>query len=226
MTTSWFNWVKRIGAALFLFVFSYLFAALIGSILPANQSWESPSDGIELFIETNGLHTGVIMPIHSDVHDWSSLIRPEHMTDPSQYGSHIMVGWGHAGVYRNTPRWRDLRISDGVSAIFGSDDVLLHIYHLNYPQVYPPYRRAFKVSEEEYRKIVKSIEKRFILNEFYQPSPSPGYGKYDLFYQAKGHYSAFNTCNNWTNEVLRDAGIRTGRWTPFAGGVMRWFPEK
>ncbi|GAA0470931.1 TIGR02117 family protein [Parasphingorhabdus litoris] len=203
----------------------YLIAALFGSILPANQFWKSPDDGIELFIETNGLHTGIIMPIRSDVYDWSHLVRPEHLDDPSGYGSHMLVGWGHAGVYRNTEHWKDLRFSDAASAIFGSDEVLLHIYHLNYPQAYPHYRRSFKVSEAEYRKIVDAIKARFVLDQGQRPIPSPGYGSRDLFYQAHGHYNAFYTCNNWTSDVLRQAGIRTGIWTPFQGGVMRWFLE-
>jgi len=226
MATSWIKWSKRVTIGLLTVIGFYLAAALFGSILPANAYWKSPDDGIELFIETNGLHTGIIMPMRSDVHDWGKFIRPEHLDSPTLYGSHILVGWGHEGVYRNTEHWEDLRFKDAASAIFGSDDVLLHIYHLSYPQAYPHYRRSFKVSEAEYRLIVKAVEERFILDEEGQPLPSSGYGAGDLFYQAHGHYDAFYTCNNWTNDVLRRAGIRTGIWTPFQGGVMRWFPEQ
>lgn len=225
MTTSWMKWPKRIFASLLAVIMLYLAAALFGSILPTNQYWKSSDDGIMLFIETNGLHTGIIMPVRSDVQDWSMLIRPEHLDDPTDYGSHILVGWGHEGVYRNTEYWQDLRFSDATSAIFGSDAVLLHVYHLNYPQAYPHYRRGFKVSEAEYRKIVETIKARFTLDQSGNSIPSSGYGKDDLFYESRGHYNAFYTCNNWTSDVLRQAGIRTGIWTPFQGGVMRWFLE-
>lgn len=226
MATSWTKWLKRATISLLTVIGLYLVAALFGSIFPANPYWKSPDDGIELFIETNGLHTGIIMPMRSDVHDWGEFIRPEHLDSPTLYGSHILVGWGHEGVYRNAEHWQDLRFKDAASAIFGSDDVLLHIYHLNYPQAYPHYRRSFKVSEAEYRLIVKAVEERFVLDQARQPLPSSGYGNGDLFYRAHGHYNAFYTCNNWTNDVLRRAGIRTGIWTPFQGGVMRWFPEQ
>jgi uncharacterized protein (TIGR02117 family) len=225
MATTALKWLKRSALALATVIASYLLAALAGSLLPANQDWQSPEDGIELFIETNGLHSGIIMPIWSDVHDWTPLVRPEHLADPSRYGSHILVGWGHEGVYRNTRQWTDLRASDAISAVLGSDDVLVHVYHLKYPQAYPYYRRPLKVSEAEYRKIAAAIEASFTLDEHYRSRPSPGYGQDDLFYQAKGHYNAFYTCNNWTSDILQQAGIRTGRWTPFQGGVMRWFPE-
>ncbi|WP_335664589.1 TIGR02117 family protein [Parasphingorhabdus sp.] len=217
--------MKRGVFALGTVIALYLLAALAGSLLPANQHWQNPEEGIELFIETNGLHTGIIMPIWSDVHDWTPLIRPEHLTDPSLYGSHILVGWGHEGVYRHTREWQDLRARDAISAIFGSDDVLIHVYHLTYPQAYPYYRRRLIVSEAEYRKIAAAIEARFVLDDHYRSQPSPGYGDDDLFYQSRGHYDAFYTCNNWTSDVLQQAGIRTGLWTPFQGGVMRWLPE-
>jgi len=202
-----------------------LLAALAGSLLPANPDWQSPDDGIELFVETNGLHTGIVMPVWNEVHDWTPLVRPEDLADPSRYGSHILVGWGHEGVYRNTPTWSELRAADAFSAIFGSDAVLVHVDHLQYPQAYPHYRRPLTVSAAEYRKIAAAIESRFALDDHYRSQPSPGYGATDLFYRSHGHYSALHTCNNWTSDVLRQAGIRTGLWTPFQGGVMRWFHE-
>ena len=165
------------------------------------------------------------MPLWSDVHDWTNLVRPEHLSDPSYYGSHILVGWGHEGVYRHTREWTDLRPGDALSAVVGSSDVLIHVYHLRYPQAYPYYRRPLTVSAAEYRKIATAIEEQFALDDQHRPQPTPGYGKDDLFYEAHGYYSAFNSCNNWTSDILQQAGIRTGRWTPFQGGVMRWFPE-
>ncbi|MEP3227269.1 MAG: TIGR02117 family protein [Parasphingorhabdus sp.] len=219
------KWPKHIARGLGAGIFIYLTAALFGSILPANQFWKSPDDGIELFVETNGLHTGIIMPMRSDVHDWSAIIRPDHLENPGNYGSHIMVGWGHEGVYRNAEHWQDLRVRDAASAVFGSNAVLLHVYHLNYPQTYPHYRRSFKVSEAEYRAIALAIQEYFARDNSGQVIPSPGYGQRDVFYRSQGHYNAFFTCNSWTSKILRGAGIRTGIWTPFQGGVMRWFPE-
>ena len=49
-----------------------------------------------------------------------------------------------------------------------------------------------------------------------------GYGPQDVFYDAPGTYTLRNTCNQWTSNMLAAAGVRTGWWTPFAGGVMKW----
>jgi hypothetical protein len=51
----------------------------------------------------------------------------------------------------------------------------------------------------------------------------PGYDAYDAFYDARGHYSAVATCNAWTGDALRFAGVRVGWWTPFPATVMWWF---
>ncbi len=50
-----------------------------------------------------------------------------------------------------------------------------------------------------------------------------GYAGYDAFYEANGRYSAVRTCNAWTGDALRFAGVRVGWWTPFPVTVMGWF---
>ena len=50
-----------------------------------------------------------------------------------------------------------------------------------------------------------------------------GYGPDDVFYDARGTYSAIGTCNEWTGRALRHAGVRVGAWTPFPATVMGWF---
>lgn len=36
--------------------------------------------------------------------------------------------------------------------------------------------------------------------------------------------SPIHTCNQWTGDMLADAGVPVGWWTPFAGSVMKWVP--
>ena len=225
MATTHLKWLKRTFLTLALIISGYLLAALAGSIFPANQFWKSPAQGVEMFVETNGVHTGLVLPIRNEIFDWSKIVRSGDLSDQSKYGTHIMVGWGHEGVYRNTKVWTDLRVTDAASAIFGSNNVLIHIYHMTYPQPYPYYRRRLVVTEAEYKNIVDSIRSSFLLNPDGSAEPLPGYAGDDVFYRARGNYNAFWTCNNWTSNILRDAGIRVGLWTPFSGGVMRWFPE-
>jgi hypothetical protein len=50
-----------------------------------------------------------------------------------------------------------------------------------------------------------------------------GYGPADVFYEARGPYNVFFTCNEWTGAALRAAGIRMGRWTPLSQSVTARF---
>lgn len=200
----------------------FFLAALIGSIIPANSGWQEPDDGIELFVQTNGVHVSLIVPMQEGGEDLSDLVKPGDLTRSDQYGTHAMIGWGHQGVYRSGESWSKVRFADIVDAATGSDEVLLHIYHRVRPDQ-TEHRRAFRVTAAQYRFIIGEIRDSFHLDESGGSITSPGYGSDNVFYAAKGHYSAVNTCNEWIADLLRRAGVRIGVWTPFAGGVMRWF---
>ena len=204
-----------------LVVGSYFAAALLGSLVPANSGWIEPKDGVPIFVETNGVHVSLILPMAAAGKDLSDLIRPEHLSDPGLYGTHFMIGWGHKAVYRNAQTWGDVRSGDTASAIIGSDDTTLHVYHLVNPQP-NSIRKSFHVTDEQYQTIVGEVRASFKLNNG-RSKAYPAYGPNNLFYDSLGRYSAINTCNEWTAHVLRKAGVRVGVWTPMPGGVMRWF---
>ena len=200
----------------------YLAAALAGSHIPANGEWRQPEEGIDIFVETNGVHVSLIVPMSAAGEDLSDLIRPEHLGNRDLFGTHAMIGWGHGRVYRNAQTWADVQSGDIASAITGSDFTTLHIYHLINPHALP-HRKELRVTPEQYRKIIGQVRSTFRLNDRGESIAHPAYGPDNLFYDSHGYYSAINSCNNWTGDILRNAGVRIGIWTPMPGGVMRWF---
>ncbi|NJM51619.1 MAG: DUF2459 domain-containing protein [Sphingomonadales bacterium] len=200
----------------------YMASAWIGSSIAANNNWKPASKGIDIFVETNGVHVSIIVPMAAAGEDMGDLIRPEHLSDPDLYGTHAMIGWGHAGVYRNARTWADVRAADIGSAVIGSGDSLLHIYHLIRPKPLI-YRKKLRISDIEYRRLIKSIRASFKLGSNNAPIPYAAYGPNNIFYEANGRYSAITTCNEWTGQMLRRAGVKVGIWTPMPGGVMKWF---
>ncbi|HMT41186.1 MAG TPA: DUF2459 domain-containing protein [Sphingorhabdus sp.] len=200
----------------------YFLAAFAGSSIPVNSDWREPDQGIPVFVETNGVHVSLIVPMSAAGEDFSDLIRPEHLSDSNIYGTHAMIGWGHGRVYRNARTWGDVKSGDIASAIIGSDETTLHIYHVIDPRP-ASHRKRFLVSQQAYKSIIASIRSTFRLTTGGRSKAYPAYGANNLFYDSKGHYSAYTTCNEWTGAVLRKAGIRMGIWTPMPGGVMRWF---
>ena len=49
------------------------------------------------------------------------------------------------------------------------------------------------------------------------------YGNSDAFYDATGSYSLFHTCNSWTNNALKAAGMKASVWTPFDKGIFHQY---
>lgn len=202
-------------------VAAYPGAGLIGGLVPSNANWSPPADGVTLYIESNGVHTGIVMPKRAAGVDWQGDFPARDLADP-RYArfDHVSIGWGERDFYLETPTWTDLKLSTVVAAAAGSDRTLLHVDHVPRPAPDGEVRRVV-VRPTEYRRLAAYI----------RASIAPGgerhrgYYRYDAFYAARGRYSAIRTCNAWIGDALRFAGLRIGIWTPFPGTVMRWFPR-
>jgi len=203
----------------------YFAAALAGSLVAANPGWREPENGITIWVETNGVHTGIVMPMANDVADWRDMLRPSDIRDPRYYSTHVLIAWGEARFYRETETWADLTPAIAWNAATGSDETLMHVDFLYRPGP-QPYRRRVTLTNEQYFRLAAAVRAQFETGPDGRAVPSFGYGPADAFYAAHGRYSALNSCNSWTGRMLREAGIRVGIWTPIAGGVMRWFPPR
>lgn len=201
----------------------YLSAALAGSLLPANAAWKPPRKGILIYVYTNGVHTGLILPKHNAVEDWRDLVSADHLAD-RRYGasSHLLFGWGERRFYLETPTWAELNPLVAGGALIYGPRTLLHVDHIHNPRPGPDLRPLL-ISTAQYRKLVQGIESQFRLDRHGQALPLRGYGPDDVFYESGGHYDLFRTCNAWTGNQLRAIGVRIGYWTPFSQSVMMWF---
>ena len=200
----------------------YLLAGLLGSILPANSRWEEPESGVTIFVRTNGVHTWLVLPKLSQGIDWRPLAEPRHLKDP-RYGAgdYLAFGFGNRDFYLNTPSWSDLTIQTTLAAAFGRGPGLLHVEHVHDPRP-NEHQVPLTIRPEEYRKLARQIHGSFDFDSLGKPAPliGRGYGPADVFYEARGSYNMGRTCNEWTGEQLRSAGIRTGLWTPFSQSIM------
>ena len=194
----------------------YVFAGLVGGAIPANAAWRPPERGVEIWVESNGVHTGIVMPKVAAGVDWRRLARPEHLADP-RYAAHdhVSMGWGERAFYLETPTWWDLRPRTVIAAAVGSDRTLVHVDHVPRPRDTAAVRRLV-LRPEEYRRLADRIAGFFTAGG----ERLPGYARYDAFYQSTGRYDALRTCNAWTGDMLRHAGVRVGRWTPFPHKVL------
>ena len=197
---------------------AYVVAAAIGGLIPRNPAWRAPAQGVTIWVEDNGIHTGVVLPVRAAGVDWRAAFPAGDLRDP-RYAAldHVAIGWGERGFYLGTPTWRDVRPGTILHAAIGSDDTLLHVERIARPTVGPQVR-AVTLRVAEYRRLAA------IVRAARRPGAAiAGYGAHDAFYPARGHYDALRTCNDWTGDTLAAAGVRVGAWTPFPSTVMRWF---
>lgn len=214
-----FRWGGRGVALLALLAVAYAVAGLIGGALPANPSWRQPADGVRIYVETNGIHVGIVVPkVAADV-DWRGLAAGADLADP-RYAAydHLAIGWGERAFFLETATWADLRFRTILAAARGSDATLLHVEHVPAPRTGDDVR-AILLRPDEYRRLAAFIRASVAPGR----QRHPGYGRNDVFYAARGHYDAVRTCNAWAGDALRHAGVRIGRWTPFPMTVLAWF---
>jgi len=216
--------IRVLGAILACLVVAVLLFALagwIGSSIPRNGDWLEPADGIEIMVGTNGVHTELVLPLVTAEKDWRPVFPATDLPVPRTDATHVAVSWGEREVFLNTPTWGDLSPGTVLRIIGVGGEGLIHASHYVRPA---PSRdnRPLTLSRAQYRRLVTAIERALPTGERVRHD---GYGPHDVFYDASGRYTATNTCNQWTSNTLARAGVRTGWWTPFAGGVMKWVPE-
>jgi uncharacterized protein (TIGR02117 family) len=200
----------------------YLLAALILGGIPANRGWHEAKQGVRIFVRTNGVHTWIMVPKVSAEMDWRPLVPGAHLKDPRWgNGNYVALGYGNREFYLNTPTWADLTFRNAFWAMVGSGESLVHADHDNDPQP-SDIQRPIILSHDEYVRLVRFMRGSFRTDGQGRTIPliGRGYGNSDVFYEAVGSYNALYTCNSWTGQALRAAGVRTGLWTPLSQSIM------
>lgn len=214
--------LKKIGKGLLilpLFVFSYLLAAWIFASLPVNQV--QPKGEITLFLVSNGVHTDVVMPLKNEIFDWTSVVNPvDTITDDANI-AYVGLGWGERNFYLYTPEWKDLSVSNALGALSGLNRTLIHITYYAFEPMQDDYVVKFTVTSEQYQRLTKSLSESF-KQEDGKTILLKGihYQSNDAFYEAKGRYHLFNTCNTWLNDRLVESGLKGVYWTPFSSPLL------
>lgn len=206
------------------FIATYLLTAGLCMLIPANRDFvETDSDqGIAIFVKSNGVHTDLVLPYRNEVFDWSGQIeKSDFFPNSARY---VAFGWGDKGFYLETPTWADLKFKTAFKALFWLGSAAMHVtlyedLHEN------TLTRKIVINRTQYIRLVRYIHSSFKEGKGRGPELIQGYhytNANDNFYDAKGTYNFFYTCNSWTNGGLKHAGIQTAIWAPFEWSVMWW----
>jgi uncharacterized protein (TIGR02117 family) len=228
----------------------YMLAALVGSLIPVNNDWLPAKRGQTIYLYDNGVHTSLILrrdhgmdmlgvtvadfPVVPNIVDdhyyrtpveLPKIIPLEKFPGDIDVYPYIMIGWGDAQFYRDTPTWSQVSPSTAMAALTGTGEALIHVDRLK--RIPTRNTRKLVLRKAEYDRVVEFVSSHFSSTIATMPRVEKGYGLDDRFYPVSTdgpplRYSALFTCNNWINEALKAAGVKTGLWTPLPFGVMWW----
>jgi uncharacterized protein (TIGR02117 family) len=196
----------------------YFVAVVILGLIPLNRNWQPANDGVAVWLTTNGVHAGLSMPARHPLMDWTTLFPPVHnaQRNAADADGYVTVGWGDRTFFLDVPRWRDLRTSAALNAITGRDATAMHVEYGPSPARDATAIRL-TIAPEAYARLVAYIRRSVAVDVTGAAVWIPGhhYDVNDAFYEAKGRYSLFVTCNQWTRDALEASGVRVPVWSPF-----------
>ncbi|MCC9019319.1 TIGR02117 family protein [Flavobacterium lipolyticum] len=206
---------------IFAFLALYVTAVLLISRITVNSTMDKidEQNAIPIYILSNGVHTDIVVPIVSEVKDWRKEIQFDQTESNDTLAKFVAFGWGDKGFYLDTPEWSDLKASTALKAIFGVSSSAMHTTFFKQLREGEDCKRIL-VSKENYQKLVNYISESFNNPENPEWIEGHSYGKKDAFYEAKGSYSLFYTCNTWANCALKAANQKASLWTVYDKGIF------
>lgn len=199
----------------------YILAAILIPLIPVNKKEQKENDYITGYILTNGMHTDIIVPVKTDVIDWSTEI-PFTDTKAKIPMEYIAFGWGDKGFYLDTPEWKDLKFSTAFKAAFWLGDSAMHTTFYNQMEENKDCKKLY-FSKEEYQNLVTYLKSSFEYDQNGKVQLIPTdmvYGDNDSFYEAKGTYNILFTCNTWAADALKASNKTSPLWTATQQGIF------
>jgi len=217
---------KYIGIFLLILISYGLVVTLLSYVTVNDNQLPIKEPKIDIYILSNGVHTDIVVPVKNDTFDWSKQIKFEHTKAKDSTAKYLAMGWGDRGFYLETPTWADLKVSTALKATTGLSSSALHTTFYKTMKE-DAYCKKIQISTIDYQKLVV-----FINESFETESGSPikietdaVYGKNDIFYESKGSYSLFYTCNSWTNQALKSANQKAALHTLTDTGIFRHYSK-
>lgn len=216
-----FRVVKRIGLISIGLILIYGCAVLLLPLFTIDKEKEGTEE-VEVYILTNGVHTDIVVPVKTAEIDWSENIKYTHSKMADSTYKYLAMGWGDKGFYLETPNWADLKASVAFNTALGLSTTAIHATYYKKMIISETCKRMM-LSRKQYARLVAFITDSFQKNsenQYMLIDTDVAYGKTDAFYEAKGSYSVFTTCNSWANDVLKASGQKCCFWTALDWGIF------
>ena len=205
----------------FAVVLALYFAAVF--LMPKiTFSGDSDDQSIMCYLNSNGSHVDLVMPIQTAHYNWLDKLNLEHIEYSDSTFNWVAFGWGDKNFYLNTPTWGDLTFSTAFKAAFWLGSGAIHVTY--YQDLSSSDRCVpFYISPTQCNQMYRFILNDFVVDTNQTPvfiDTEMNYGPRDCFYESNKKYSIFHTCNTWVNDALKYVNTKHCLWTALEFGVM------
>ncbi len=167
-------------------------------------------------------HTEIILPLKPFAEDYFRAF-PALLGHNSN--GYIAFSYGDRDFMMDKEGFDDLNLTLALRGLFINTPALIKVGH--YGSFAKDRCEVIKVSRDCLSRLKESILKSFAQKDGKNIRFKDRYGYYYVyFYEAKKPYNLFHTCNTWTGDRLREAGLAEPLWTPFAQSVIGYNEEK
>ena len=207
-------------------MFALAFTLTVGYLTPRPRTQVSPQPcAFTIYVGGNNVHTNLIVPVRTAEFDWNNQLNLAEIGRQANNDYHFLsFGWGDRVFYLNTPTLKDVNLLTTLRALLLPTETVVHVQgHFSLPPSSSEYRvKALKVSRQGYLNLSEFLAsylkrdsegKTILIQQSHRYTGS--------FYGAKGFYSVFKTCNDWTALGLRAAEANTPIWSGLAGAVFK-----
>lgn len=221
-----FKKILKYIAIFLLSLIAYLGVVTLLSYITVTGEIRKVKKDVSIYILTNGVHTDIVLPLKNEHFDWSKQVNPADTKSKDTSFNYVAMGWGDKGFYLETPTWADLKVSTALKATTGISTSAMHVtFYKNMKE--NASCKKIQISSENYNKLIAYLNKSFQTQsgKFLKIETDAVYGKTDVFYEAKGSYSLFYTCNSWANQALKAANQKAALWTITDTGIFRHYSK-
>ncbi len=224
---------------LFFSLSFYFLIVLIGgyvwTINPKEENSNQTENEIEIYVTSNGFHTDIVIPIKQESEQETNFFKT--LSQDSVLNSYfgetnsykwLSVGWGDKGFYNESYNGNFPSFPACLNAALLPSETLMHLDFYKNNLREGKNCKKIKLQKEEYEKLMQHIASSFQTvtesseseNTTFIRLPQKGYSNSDYFFEAKGSYHLFYTCNSWTNEGLKEANQKTAIFAPLAQTIL------
>jgi len=210
--------IKMFQLVLLLFgvIALYLGVAFGFSYFPSEQTCEDEKHKIFICCNEEMLsHSEIIMKIEPFKEDFFKAFPTLLHNNPDGY---IAFSYGDRDFMMDEKGFEDLNMSLAFRGLFVNTPALIKVGH--YGDFSKERCDEVMISTRCFANLKDSILKSFVKNEQGNIRYHDKFQRYYVYYyEAKNNYNLFHTCNTWTGDRLREAGVSMPYWTPLAENI-------